>query len=189
MSSTVAGTGRLVAMFGPPADPRYPRVNPRHPRNRGVDWPELARYAAGQRRTAPPGTVLFVKDPGHRVHAAWLPGVATPAISDELRGWLSAAAGPATRFLPTRVNDRPFWFIDAPESASALDRQASRFRRGDTGDVAGIEHHVWRQESVRGLGVFRIPEEDILWATASVVRTVEASGLEGIRFVPRGEVR
>ena len=169
-------------------DLNYPRLLSVHPRNRGVNFSSLSRYAEQGRSTDPVQFNLFVKS-SRQFDAVWVAGIAGPLVSRRLRTVLQDVVPECLEFMPLAVNDEPFWIVRVSKVVDALDVARSEIDYSVDGSVQEIQVPVWLGERLDDPLIFTIPQEGYtIWATPGVVAAYERSGCDGLSFWPRGTV-
>lgn len=171
----------------PPTDDTYPRLNTRHPRNRGTRWREFLEYCETGQPRSMATTDLFINEGSLRIDVLWY-GARHAAISERMRLEIEKSLDGGVRFLPVQVNSRPFWILHAPTVSGALDNERTLWGRRPDGSISTLDHPVWVEEVVRDQTFFRTPEASRLWATQAVLEAYSASSFHGFRFDRRGEV-
>jgi hypothetical protein len=166
----------------------YPRLNPRHPRNRGVDWEELGRYLRGESPADADVHRLFVKvdrpfDAFHIPITGWI-------VSQRLSEVFEQVVADDVGFTPLVVNEQRYWGVRVDRLlADALDLERSDLHFDVSGSVRSIDVPVWRASELTDPSMFRIPHKRYtVWATEAVSTAYAASGCTGITFWPRGSV-
>jgi hypothetical protein len=87
--------------------------------------------------------------------------------------------------LPLDVPGRDYKVFNPTRVIPALDEQRSVIRRGaETGDLLGIDRHVFLPEVVRGEHIFRLPYALLrtVYVDEEFVKAVEDAGLIGFRL-------
>jgi hypothetical protein len=168
------------------ADEAYPRLNARHPRNRGIDWRQLGRYLRGDSETSIPEPGLFVSadrefDALHIPMSGWL-------LSERARDLVESLVAADVTLRPLGVNGARFWGMQVINTLTdALDTVRSDIAYDVSGSVKRIDKPVWRASQIRDPAVFRIPQRPYdVWATESVEQTYQTSACTGITFWRRG---
>jgi hypothetical protein len=171
----------------PDASDSYPRLLPSHPRNRGVDWVELGKYAEEGQPEAHRFDI-FVKAKGE-FDTVWIAGRTGYLFSDRLRRVLEPLAGGPVEFLPVTVNGQPFWVMRLKHVIDALDLARSQYDASVDGGIRLLNVPVWRGECLTDPALFSIPQlRHKVWATPTVVEAYKESGCNGLLFSPQGEV-
>ena len=178
----MADTERAVFRLGPASDEAYPRLEYRHPRNRGIDWVELERYVRGESAAPLAALNVFIKT--DRPLDAVSLTQSGPIVSERARAVFESVSGADVAFVPLLVNWERYWGMRVtrvlPEAVDAERSDlASNF-------MTGV---VWRASTIPDPTMFRIPQKpSAAFATESVVRAYDAAGCTGIHFWRLGQV-
>jgi hypothetical protein len=165
----------------------YPRLLPSHPRNRGIDWVELGKYAEAG-RPDPDRFDIFVKA-DREFDTVWIAGRTGYLFSGRLRHVLEPSVGGPVEFLPVKVNGQPFWIMRLGHVIDALDLSRSEYDASVDGGIKLLNVPVWRGTCLTDPAIFTIPQLRYkVWTTPAVVRSYEESGCNGLLFSPQGEV-
>jgi hypothetical protein len=178
--------GQVYWLLGAGDD--YPRLNSRHPRNRGVDWVELGHYLRGEESPLGPEPDIFVKadrefDALQVAGSGWI-------LSDRARKVFESLVPGDVVFTPLLVNGERFWGMRVTRLLpDALDMERSNIAYHSSGSVNRIDIPVWRAWEIPDPVLFELPQRrHVVWASESVARAYRASGCTGITFGPRGRV-
>lgn len=183
-----AGCATEVFTVRQSVEEKYPRALADHPRNRGIDWSAVGKYARGEREALPESWDVFVKA-DREFDVMWLAGAA-PAVSDRLRAVLEPLAGGATEFRPITVNKRTFWFLRVLLVIDAIDMEHSQSRYFEArGTLGTVEIPAWVGNRIPDPCIFLTPQSRVaIWTTPAVVTAYQRSGCNGLSLYPRGAV-
>lgn len=169
-------------------DLSYPRFLASHPRNAGVDFSALDLYARGQVKSDGSEFSMFIRAK-QRMDAVWIPGVAGPLVSEELRAVFEQVVSRDVQFLPVQMNKKDFWIVRVSTELDVLDPDQSNFRRSPEGEISSVEHPVWLGYQIDHPRMFTVPQQPrTIWATPEVAAAYAASGCTGLHFFSRGTV-
>jgi hypothetical protein len=180
-------TARAVYLVLPGLTDSYPRLLPTHPRNRHIDWRQLADYA--ESGEPDPGRFdIFIKA-DQEFDTVWIAGRTGYIFSDPLRRVLEPLISGPVEFLPIKVNGRPFWIMRLRHVIDALDLSRSQFEPTVDGGIKILNKPVWFGDRLADPSLFAIPQlRHQVWVTPAVVKAYEESGCTGLLFSPRGEI-
>ncbi len=106
------------------------------------------------------------------------------ACNEKAQRILQPHCEPDVEFLPLLCGPETYHFLNPAAVIDALDRSRSGYfaRREQPEHIIVVVKHIFIPERLQGRTLFRIPEDNAVFATQSFADLVERSGLTGIRF-------
>lgn len=149
---------------------------------------EILRKLRGERqgdRWTPMRVRLLKVDEGQQLRRSDMPWqgshalILTQRAMDVLRDIPEADC----EFLPLACDDEKLWLMNPKLVTEALNEEESRLERfSSSGRIMRVMHYVFREEALRGLWCFRIPQQLPVYVTDRFVSAVNGAGLQGIHF-------
>lgn len=157
--------------------------------NAGVNWLAIDEYLCGRRpfdEAATRGVALKVQE---AVVSDVLPLGGDLIVSDRLRTALCEVADSDVKFLPLKINARPYAILLVDRVVDCLDRERSVTRNvpGSPGRIMRIDKYVFDPGRIPAGGMFRIPEKRAaVFATDPARQHLVAGGFSGLDCIDIG---
>jgi hypothetical protein len=132
---------------------------------------------------------IFHEDEGKKLLRSDSPWLGDHALI--FRPSVLEALGPLLReygeLLPLECSETELWVYNPTRVIDALDEAASTVSRFKDGRLMGIRKHVFRDDIVRGIDIFKIPNRRVsqTYLSDRFVDLWTKSGLKGLEFTQR----
>jgi prepilin-type processing-associated H-X9-DG protein len=136
----------------------------------------------------PPRVYLWDGDdppPLWRADMPWFAGGAL-VVTPRAREVLGEVLGDDAEMLPLRHDGEDLWLVNPWRQVDALDEENSEIKRfPSTGRVMGITRYAFKEDMIKGLSCFTIPQlRNVMFVDGSVADAAQRTGLAGVIFPP-----